>query len=160
MEPPSSHSICIINESSRRAPRALLSRAVATTLDLHGRSGEKVNLLLGSDETVRSLNKQFRQVDEETDVLTFPSDDIAEAALGDVAIAIPYASRQAALRKVPVDQELAYLAIHGTLHLLGFEDETDGERSEMMCEMNRVAVAAGLPPDPEWSSILHAEKVV
>lgn len=157
MEPPSSHSVIILNEFSRRAPRALITRAASATLDLHRRAGETVNILLTTSEHVRGLNAQFRGVDEDTDVLTFASDDVEGAGLGDIAISVPYAIQQAGKRGVPTDQEIAYLAIHGCLHLLGLDDENDRDRAEMMVEMNRAAAAAGLPTDAEWSSILHAE---
>ncbi|HVT13703.1 MAG TPA: rRNA maturation RNase YbeY [Fimbriimonadaceae bacterium] len=156
MEPPSSHAVAISNESGRRAPRTLIARAVSTTLALHGRSEEAVSVLIGTDEAIRDLNSRYRGQDEATDVLTFPSDDVPGAPLGDIAIALPYAERQARLRGVSLSQELGYLAIHGTLHLLGFDDEEEGERARMVREMNRVAVQAGLKPDEDWASILHA----
>lgn len=156
MEPPSSHSIVILNESGRRTPRKLILRAASVTLDLHGRTSEAISILLTSDETVRDLNRRFRNVDEATDVLTFPSDGLEWAPLGDIAIAVPYAERQAAARGVSLEQELGYLTIHGTLHLLGFDDQTEDARAQMVAEMNRCAVASGLRPDHEWYSLLHA----
>ena len=124
---------------------------------MHGQRRD-VSLLLTTDDHIRELNRTYRGVDEATDVLSFPAGDFPNAPLGDVAIAVPYADRQAQTRGVPLEQELAYLAIHGVLHLIGFDDETDVDREGMMREMNRVAVAAGLPPDPEWSSVLHSEE--
>ena len=110
-------------------------------------------MLITEDEEIRSLNRLYRKVDEETDVLTFPADN--PLLLGDIAISAPYAERQATARGVSLEQELAYLAIHGALHLAGFDDESDEDRLEMVAEMNRAAVAAGLPPDENWFSILH-----
>jgi probable rRNA maturation factor len=157
MEPPSSHSIAIVNESGRRAPRALIARAVAATLDLHGKSDQTVSILLGKDEQIKELNSRYRRLDEATDVLTFPSGDFPGAPLGDIAISLPYAERQAQARGVSLSQEVGYLAIHGTLHLLGFDDETEKDRAEMVREMNRAAVTAGLKPDENWASLLHAQ---
>jgi rRNA maturation RNase YbeY len=114
-------------------------------------------VLLTHDEDIRRLNREFRHLDEPTDVLTFPSGE--EDPLGDIAIALPYASRQAEKRGVPLEQELAYLAIHGALHLAGFDDETEPERARMVREMNRIATELGLPPDEEWGSLLHEEPV-
>ncbi|HWA83862.1 MAG TPA: rRNA maturation RNase YbeY [Fimbriimonadaceae bacterium] len=155
MEPPSSHAVAISNESGRRAPRALIARAVSATLALHGRHSEAVSVLIGTDEAIRELNCRYRGLDEPTDVLTFPSDDVPGAPLGDIAIALPYAERQARVRGVSLSQELGYLAIHGTLHLLGFDDEVEEERAAMVDEMNRAAVSAGLKPDEHWASLLH-----
>lgn len=158
MEPPSSHSIAIVNESGSRAPRALISKVVETTLDLHGLSSASVSILIGTDDAIQALNIRFRDLDEATDVLTFPGGDLPGSPLGDIAIALPYAQRQARARGVSVSQELGYLAIHGTLHLIGFDDESEEDRAEMVREMNRAAIAAGLEPDEEWASLLHAEQ--
>lgn len=106
---------------------------------------------------MRELNRKFRGVDESTDVLTFPAGDFPGAPLGDIAIAVPYAERQAKARGVSLSQELGYLAIHGALHLVGFDDESEEERARMVGGMNRVAVASGLKPDLQWSSLLHGD---
>ncbi len=116
-----------------------------------------MNVLLTSDEQVRSLNLQFRGLDETTDVLTFSSEDVPGAGLGDIAISVPYATRQAMQRQVTTDQELAFLAIHGVLHLLGYDDVEDEARNQMMREMHRVASSIGLPEESAWSSLLHEE---
>jgi probable rRNA maturation factor len=155
MEPPSRHVIAILNESGRRVPRSLINRAVSAALDLHGRRNQSISILISSDASVRKLNSQYRGIDEETDVLTFPGEEIPGAPLGDIAIAFPYAERQAKARGVSSSQELGYLAIHGTLHLLGFDDENDVDQAKMVSEMNRAAVKAGLKPDENWASILH-----
>jgi len=112
-----------------------------------------VSILLTEDAEMQALNAQFRNLDESTDVLTFPAD--IPMLLGDIAISVPYADRQAKVRGVSLSQELAYLAIHGGLHLLGFDDESEDDRKVMIEQMNRAAVAAGLKPDYEWTSLLH-----
>lgn len=154
MEPPSSNSIAVLNQSGRRLRTGRLKDAVAKTLELHSRSNSSLELLLTDSASVRDLNARFRSVDEETDVLTFPAPE-GTPYLGEVAIAVPYAEAQARARGVSLDTELGYLAIHGTLHLLGFDDETEADHHRMLEEMNRAGTAAGLPPDPEWWSILH-----
>lgn len=113
-------------------------------------------MLLGSDEDVRELNRDFRGLDEATDVLTFPANH--PMMLGDIAISVPYAERQAQKRRVSLSQEIGYLAIHGGLHLMGFDDGSERDRSQMVQQMNRAAVAAGLKPDAEWASILHGDQ--
>lgn len=158
--PPSQHSVGILNESGHRAPRALIANAIACALDLHATKPAQVSVLLCDDAAIQELNRNFRRRDEPTDVLTFPSDGIPGAPLGDIAISVPYAERQARARGVSLNQEIGYLAIHGALHLLGYDDETDSARAEMVREMNRVAVAAGLKPDENWASLLHAGEEV
>jgi len=102
---------------------------------------------------MRELNHRFRNLDESTDVLTFPAP--GTDMLGDIAISIPYAERQAKQRGVSLKQEIGFLAIHGGLHLLGFDDESEDDRRTMVDEMNRAALAAGLKQDHEWASLLH-----
>lgn len=157
MEPPSTQTITVLNESNRVVRQGVLKRAMATAFSQHGRANAVACLLLTSDERVRDLNRQFRGIDESTDVLTFPAGEFSGDALGDVAISVPYAERQAKVRRVSLVQELGYLAIHGALHLVGFDDQTEGERAEMARLMNNAAVEAGLKRDEQWASLLHGE---
>jgi rRNA maturation RNase YbeY len=135
--------------------KSLLKRAVSLALSQHGLAKARVCLLLTSDDRIRELNRNFRRIDAPTDVLTFPSGDFPPQSIGDVAISVPYAERQAAVRGVHLNQELGFLAIHGALHLCGLDDVTEVDRVHMIAEMNRAAVAAGLAPDDDWASILH-----
>ncbi|MFN8218562.1 MAG: rRNA maturation RNase YbeY [Fimbriimonadales bacterium] len=155
MEPPSTPRVTVLNETSSRGLAAGIRRAVATVLTLHGQPSATVCVLLGDDERIRDLNRTYRNVDEPTDVLSFAAPEVPGGPLGDIAISVPYAQRQAAARNVPLKVEAAYLAIHGALHLLGFDDETEGDRAEMFAEMHRMGIAAGLPPETEWTSVLH-----
>ncbi|HCE01423.1 MAG TPA: rRNA maturation RNase YbeY [Armatimonadetes bacterium] len=138
-----------------RVPTALARSAFLRTLAERGLSG-MVSVLWTDDEGIRELNARFRGLDEPTDVLTFPGPDFPGAPLGDVAISLETARRQAAVRGIPPEVETAYLAIHAALHLAGLRDETDEERKEMQAEMARLAALFGLPVDPEWTS-LHGE---
>lgn len=113
----------------------------------------EISVLLTHDDALRELNRDYRGRDEATDVLTFPGAGFG--ALGDIAISVDRAQAQAEARGATRDEELQFLAIHGALHLLGMDDETDTERAEMVTEMNRVAVALGLPRDDSWASLPH-----
>jgi probable rRNA maturation factor len=157
MEPPSSRNITVLNESDHIVRKSRLTRAMGDAFRRHGRPNAKACLLLTSDERVRELNRQFRGIDESTDVLTFPAGAYSGDQLGDVAIAVPLAERQAKLRRVSLSQELGFLAIHGALHLVGFDDQTEPDRAEMVRQMNIIAVEAGLKPDENWASILHGD---
>lgn len=128
---------------------------IEVALRQQGASNPIVCVLLTTDEAIQALNLEHRGIDEATDVLTFPAGEFPHAPLGDIAISVPYAERQAAARGVDLDQELAYLAIHGALHLCGLDDEDEDDRVQMVAEMNRAAVEAGLAPDAEWHSLLH-----
>lgn len=85
------------------------------------------------DRAMRRLNRDFRDKDASTDVLSFPGDDGPEGRhLGDVAISVPTARRQAAEHDETVARELRRLILHGVLHCLGYDHETDdGEMEEL-----------------------------
>lgn len=152
MEPPSRPRIDLLNFTGRRR-RLCRIRAVASAV--LGGQARSVEIILSDDEAVRELNRERRGVDEPTDVLTFPAPDFPNAPLGEIIISVPYAERQAALRGIKTEDELCYLALHGALHLLGLEDETDEGRKSMQAEMARWGERLGLPEQTEWSSLLH-----
>jgi probable rRNA maturation factor len=79
-----------------------------------------------SDGRVRALNRQYRRRDQPTDVLSFPSDE--RGYLGDVVIAGGVAARQARAASHSLGTELRVLALHGLLHLLGYDHEHDDGR--------------------------------
>jgi probable rRNA maturation factor len=99
------------------------------------RSAE-LSILIADDEEVRRLNREYRGVDAPTDVLAFPQADAPGTAgprlLGDVVISAETARRQARERHAAYDDELALLAVHGTLHLTGWRDDTEEERQRML----------------------------
>lgn len=85
------------------------------------------------DRAIRAMNRDFRGRDRVTDVLSFPGDETAEGwHLGDVAISVPAARRQAAAQAVPVERELRRLLLHGVLHCLGHDHEADGGAMERL----------------------------
>jgi rRNA maturation RNase YbeY len=112
----------------------------------------QISVLLTDDAGIQSLNRQFRNVDMPTDVLSFPGSTFEHTPLGDIVISVPTARKQAQKRGVHLEEELAYLAIHGGLHLLGYNDETPEEYAEMLARMNGIAQKMGLPVK-SWSSI-------
>ena len=92
------------------------------------RTGAGVTLLLTTDAEIRRLNRSFRSLDRTTDVLSFPFEGDLEprqAHLGDIAISMPRASSQAKRAGWPLASEMALLVMHGYLHLLGHDHETD-----------------------------------
>ncbi len=85
-----------------------------------------MTVALVSDARIRALNRTFRKKDQPTDVLSFPADEPGQ--LGDVVIAIGVARRQAAAAGHALATELRVLALHGLLHLLGYDHEQDDGR--------------------------------
>ncbi len=83
------------------------------------------------DRAMRELNARYRRVDRTTDVLSFPGGPTPEGLhLGDIAIAVPVARRQAAAQGHSIDRELRCLLLHGVLHCLGHDHESDGGEME------------------------------
>ena len=110
-----------------------------------------VEVAVLSDAAVRRLNASYRGVDRATDVLSFPSESPSAGSLrpaelrflGDIAIAAGVARRQAFEHRHSVQAELRVLALHGLLHLLGYDHERDGGRMRRLEE--RLRRRAGLP---------------
>ena len=101
-----------------------------------------VTIAIVTDQRMRALNRQFRGVDASTDVLSFPA---AEAGnLGDIAIARGVAGRQAKAAGHSRATELRVLALHGLLHLAGYDHETDdGEMARVEARLRRKGGLAG-----------------
>ena len=90
--------------------------------------GEVCVRFMGLNEA-RMLNQKFRKVDKPTNVLAFESDH--EDILGDLAICVPVAVQEAQEQGKSISSHLAHLVIHGTLHLCGFDHQTDQEAQRM-----------------------------
>lgn len=156
MEPPSCPRIDLLNFTARRRR---LSRIRAAAQAVLAGQRRRVEIALCDDDAVRELNRDRRGIDEVTDVLTFAAPEFPNAPLGEIVIAVPYAERQAKARGIKPEQELCYLAIHGSLHLLGMEDETEEGCRAMQREMALWGSRLGLPDQPEWTSLLHETPV-
>ena len=90
----------------------------------------EISLLITNDETIHQLNKEYRQKDKPTDVLSFPMED--DIMLGDIVISLDTAKNQALEREIGLEREIAFLFIHGLLHLLGYDHETSVEDEKEM----------------------------
>ena len=109
-----------------RRVRALVSRIARAMGESRVRGPEsrgEVSVMFCGDRRIRSLNRRYRKKDRPTDVLAFPGS--SDGFLGDIAISVPYAARQARRRREPVSREIDRLLLHGFLHLLGYDHETD-----------------------------------
>jgi probable rRNA maturation factor len=110
---------------------ATFARRVLRHLDV---VTDDLAIALVDDAAMRKLNKDFRRKDKTTDVLTFPGDDPSH--LGDIVISLDQARRQAADEKHSLATEVRYLIVHGILHSLGHDHETDnGEMNALELEV-------------------------
>jgi probable rRNA maturation factor len=122
---------------SRRSLNGFANRLVSEVS-----RGRTYNCLLTKDSKLRRLNREFRKKDRATDVLSFPAAS-SNGFLGDIAISYPRAQRQAAEYGHSVQTEIEILMLHGVLHLLGMDHETD--RGQMARAENKWRAALGLP---------------
>ncbi|HUP22103.1 MAG TPA: rRNA maturation RNase YbeY [Thermoanaerobaculia bacterium] len=99
------------------------------------------------DQEMRDIHRRYRGRDHSTDVLSFPGDDTPEGRhLGDLVVSLERASSQAAESGLTLDQEVRELLLHGVLHCLGQDHETDqGEMDRLELELRRRFVAAPFP---------------
>lgn len=106
------------------------------------------SLVITDDAQIRELNRQFRKMDKETDVLSFPSDEIdldtGRPYLGDIIISYPQAKLQAEQAGHSVETELQLLAVHGLLHLLGFDHSNKEEKKLMWAKQAETLNKLGL----------------
>lgn len=103
-----------------------------------GKQGSTATIAFVSDKAIRQLNRQFRGVDKATDVLSFPADDEDKLNLGDIAISVETAARQAKENGLKFDEEVAQLILHGLLHLSGYDHEIDnGEMNRLELRIRR-----------------------
>ena len=103
-----------------------------------GRAPREVSVLFCADTRMRALNRRYRGQDRPTDVLAFPTGDSESGFLGDIVISVPYAEREARRRREPGAREIDRLLVHGLLHLMGYDHETDdGEMDALEARIRR-----------------------
>ncbi len=128
--------------------RDIVRSAIAAAAEIESDPGDVV-VLLCDDPTIRALNAQWRGLDKPTNVLSFPaapsSGATADPHLGDIAIAYETIRREAEAEAKPVLHHLAHLAIHGYLHLLGFDHESEQEAEEMEALEVRILNSLSIP---------------
>ncbi len=120
-----------------------LSAAAEAALAYEGAAGD-ITISVVDDAAIHAMNREYRGVDRPTDVLSFPAAEggafpaIPDAFLGDIAISLPRAEAQAEEYGHPLLRELSFLAVHGTLHLLGYDHMTDEDRARMFARQNEI----------------------
>ena len=129
----------VVSTETRPGLRLTILRAlVRGALAKLGRPRATASVVLADDALLRSLNRDYREIDKPTDVLSFPLADSATLAdparrvyLGEIYVSLETARVQARAARRPVSREVAHLVIHGVLHLLGYDHRTRAERRRM-----------------------------
>ena len=141
MEPPRLGIVLLNRQRRRRVAATRLKRVLtraAQALDVAG----EVALVLTGDRALRTLNARYRGKDTATDVLSFPGPGGSEG-LGDIVISVETAARNARGLGRTLPQELDVLALHGFLHCLGYDHETDdGTMDRLEGRLRRKILAA------------------
>lgn len=144
-------------EGTRWDDRALAAARAAIARTPHGEllatpAHVEISVRLTTDDEVQALNRQYRGKDKPTNILSFPmvqpdllatvsqNSDDGELLLGDIVLAHGVCADEAAGRGIHVDHHLTHLVVHGTLHLLGYDHQTD-EEGDAMEEIERAALA-------------------
>jgi probable rRNA maturation factor len=131
----------------RRAARDALAEAKADGWK-GSRVGHEISFVLTDDKRMRALNRTYRGKDKPTNVLSFAALDADRPKagmpwlLGDVILAAGVITREAKAQRKKLDHHLSHLAVHGVLHLLGYDHEADKEAEAM--EALEIAALAGM----------------
>ncbi|MFW5864981.1 MAG: rRNA maturation RNase YbeY [Candidatus Izemoplasmataceae bacterium] len=129
--------INIINEANTENYEKVIRKALKKAYKLTKTKSKKIiNIIIVTNEKIQTLNKTFRDKDKPTDVLTFPSEYADE--LGDVFIAINIALSQAHEYHHSLERELGFLAVHGFLHAIGYDHETEEEANTMFALQEKI----------------------
>jgi probable rRNA maturation factor len=139
----------------------VLNKAIQAAARYENIEAGEVVISLVDDETIHELNRAYRGKDAPTDVLSFAMEEETEeddapdivfdeeddvevvTQLGDIVISIPTAKRQADDYGHSVERELAFLAVHGFLHLIGYDHMTEDDEKEMFSRQDAILVEAG-----------------
>ena len=131
--------------------------AVRATLKAHDAEACEVSVLLTDDNDIRDLNRDYRKIDKPTDVLAFAmregeDNNVNPNLLGDLVISLETASRQAvtadaglSVNSSSIETEVAMLAVHGVLHLLGYDHQTREEATTMFEKQNAIFCLLQVP---------------
>ena len=128
--------------------------AAEKAAELYGVPTAEVSITLTDNAYIHELNRQYRKIDRPTDVLSFARNEGVEPevkdgpainVLGDIIISVERAQEQAADYGHSLRREMAFLTVHGMLHLLGYDHMEEAERAEMQREEKYVMEQLGIP---------------
>jgi probable rRNA maturation factor len=160
-EPDSPSPIDIQNDSNYPIDAARLIAAATHVIQQHDLDpNSAMTIVITNNAHITDLNREFRGVDSPTDVLSFPSDDLPDDLLeemaafgeseapylGDLIIAYPYVQTQAERQGHDLSDSLTLMVVHGTLHLIGYDHETLANQAEMWDAQAQALTALGISP--------------
>jgi probable rRNA maturation factor len=131
---------------AQRGAAAAVRKAINAAADEISSPGGEVAVVLTDDDAIRKLNKQWRGLDKPTNVLSFPTSPNTAMA-GDIVIAYETLDRESRDESKEFAHHLSHLAIHGFLHLMGYDHQNDSD-AETMEQLERAIMARLRMPDP------------
>ncbi len=145
------------------AARTLARQAIGASLAECGvalRPGAELCVHLADDAHIRELNARWRGLDKATNVLSFPAAEPANIAqarlLGDIVLAFETVVREAVVEGTPLADHYRHLVVHGFLHLIGFDHETDIEAQRMETTETRILARLGVADPYRASELVDA----
>jgi probable rRNA maturation factor len=133
----------------RHADAEITVRRAIGAASQRSRTGGEVCVLLTDDSAICQLNRTWRGIDKPTNVLSFPASSAGgspdAAMLGDIVIAYETTEREALDEGKPFLHHLSHLAVHGFLHLIGYDHEQDGQAEEMEQRETEILAQLGVP---------------
>jgi len=146
---------------------AVIHRAIEAAAEVaDAEAGEaELAVMLTDDRGIRTLNQNWRGIDKATNVLSFPAlqptgpagPDDAPCMLGDIAIAYETTRQEADEEAKPFDHHLSHLAVHGFLHLIGYDHENDADAEAMESLEREILAQLGIP-DPYTDRDPYADR--
>jgi probable rRNA maturation factor len=131
-----------------------IEKALQSAVEAEELPPVEVSVTVTDNDEIRRLNREYRQVDRPTDVLSFPlwepdeewviAEEEEAVPLGDIVISLPKAKEQAEEYGHSLDREMGFLAVHGFLHLIGYDHETEEQEKEMFSRQEEILGRIGL----------------
>lgn len=140
----------IFNETDEEIDIEEIKKLVDYALKYKNLENVEFNIIFVDNETIRNINKEYRKIDKETDVISFALEDNEDIKfefgrlLGDIYISIPKMKEQAKEYGHSQQRELSFLIIHGLLHLLGYDHMTKEEEEVMFKEQELILDGYGI----------------
>lgn len=143
-----------VQDDNKEALCLVIKRAAECTLSKFAVKNGRVSIAILNNKNMQSLNLFYRNIDNPTDVLSFANREGEEIAdfskgeyLGDIAISLDRAYEQANSFGHSIEREIAFLAVHGVLHLLGYDHINVDEEKEMFGYQEEILIDIGLKRD-------------
>jgi len=125
------------NKTSLKVDEDFLNK-IASTL-----TNKEIELIITNNKEIRAINSQYRNIDKDTDVLSFPYEDMPMTPLGSIVISASHVESKAQEFSHEINDELALLFIHGLLHIVGYDHEVDN--GEMRAKEKELIQKFSLP---------------